>query len=143
MLIIAHMQVMHYPFEKHMILKPEQYYETGIHPAGGLSADDKRWVRAFYPPISPNDSLPVLKAKTAYFQTFKAGEQLDLRVMPAESKSYTFQTTGESDTVMVLMSTTGTENGKGVLLQALFFGIQWGHLCTTEAACTVMLCCEC
>jgi hypothetical protein len=109
------MQVMHYPFEKHMILEPKKYYNTGIQPAGGLSAEDQRWIRTFYPPMSPNDSLPVLKHKVAYFQELAAGEQLNLRVKPAESKSYTFQTTGKADTVMVLFATASTKHGKGVL----------------------------
>ena len=55
----------------------------------------------FFPPLD-DAQAPLLKPKQAYFAAVDAGKQLNLRVEPAESKSYTFQTTGDADTVMVL-----------------------------------------
>ena len=51
--------------------------------------------------------LNFFPCRQAYFESLSPGEQLDLRVAPPDPKSYTFQTTGESDTVMVLFGDDG------------------------------------
>jgi hypothetical protein len=56
---------MHYPFEPGMILEPEEYYKTGLNPDPGMSEEDRVWIRSFYPPLSPSESLPLLKYRCA------------------------------------------------------------------------------
>ncbi len=41
--------IMHYPFQAGLILEPERFQTQPLRPAGGLSARDLSWVRAFYP----------------------------------------------------------------------------------------------
>ena len=106
---------MHYPIAPGLIVDPKQYAATGITPAGGLSEEDKRQIRIMYPPLSPNDSLPVLKYQTLYMTSISPGQQVDLRIEPPQSKTYTIQTTGESDTVMALFETKDDATAKGVL----------------------------
>lgn len=92
--------VMHYPFDKGLIKKPEQY-ANGLQPAGGLSAKDKAWVKVLYPPVK-DDELEELKPSQSVLLNISAGGQRSFTVLPKETRYYQFQTFGTSDTVMVL-----------------------------------------
>ena len=93
--------IMHYPFEAGLILKPERFRTQPLVPAGGLSPRDTTWVRTFYPPqddtgrrtLTPSASQPL---------SIAAGQQVDFDVQLSGTRNYTFETVGDSDTVMVL-----------------------------------------
>ncbi|MEO0406607.1 MAG: M12 family metallopeptidase [Cyanobacteria bacterium P01_A01_bin.135] len=91
--------VMHYPFGRGLIKKPEQY-ANGLRPAGGLSAKDKAWVKSLYPPVQEEEEK--LKPSQSVLLNISAGEQRHFTVMPEATRYYQFQTFGTSDTVMVL-----------------------------------------
>ncbi|HEY7141962.1 MAG TPA: M12 family metallopeptidase [Methylomirabilota bacterium] len=92
--------IMHYPFEPGLILKPEQYRQ-GLQPAGGLSARDREWVHAFYPPSTAADdeALPLLESKRLQINP---GEQRSFVLKPTVDRYYEIRTFGASDTVIVL-----------------------------------------
>lgn len=100
--------IMHYPFESGLIKKPEQY-ATGLHPAGGISAKDKTWVKSLYPPVHPSGDGE-LKPSQSVLLSLSAGGQRDFTVQPDETRYYEFKTFGTSDSVMVLF-----ENDNGQL----------------------------
>jgi hypothetical protein len=91
--------IMHYPFEKGLIKKPDKY-RNGLHPAGGLSAKDKAWAKALYPAAKPVDEQ--LWPSQSVLLNIAAGEQRNLAVTPQQTRYYQFQTFGSSDSVMVL-----------------------------------------
>jgi hypothetical protein len=93
--------VMHYAFPAGLILQPEKYRTQPLQPAGGLSARDLAWVRAFYP-LEEQESLPELAPLQSQKLAIMPGQQRDFVVHPPATRQYTFQTFGESDTVMVL-----------------------------------------
>lgn len=99
--------IMHYPFEAGLIKQPDQY-QDGLTPAGGLSARDKTWVKTFYPPISMN-AFPILNLNESTALSISAGGQKNFSITPTESREYEFQTSGVSDTVMVLFEKVGSE----------------------------------
>jgi hypothetical protein len=76
--------IMHYPF-----------------PAGGLSARDLAWVRAFYPD-DDDTGLPELLPFQSRELAILPGQQRDFVIRPTATRKYTLQTFGESDAVMVL-----------------------------------------
>ncbi|MDA1315618.1 MAG: M12 family metallopeptidase [Acidobacteria bacterium] len=91
--------VMHYPFDAGLIQEPARF-RTGLRPAPGLSSRDVEWIKTFYPELSP---------QTTELQPFQSaalnllpGEQADFLVNPDATRSYTFRTFGQTDTVMVL-----------------------------------------
>lgn len=92
--------VMHYPFSRGLIKKPERY-ANGLQPAGGLSGRDKSWVRFVYPPEPAAEAQELLPAVSAPLQ-LEAGQQRNFIVAPQETRYYQFQTFGASDLVMVL-----------------------------------------
>lgn len=100
--------IMHYPFEKGLIKKPEDYNLNGLRPAGGLSAKDKSWAKALYPPL-PDAQPETLKPSQSVLLQLSAGEQRNFSVVPQETRYYNFQTFGTSDSVMVLFE---EENGE-------------------------------
>ena len=93
--------VMHYPFGKGLIRKPEQYFNTGLTPAGGLSAKDEAWVKTLYPPMDADQDVELKVAQSVLLQ-ISAGEQRNFTIAPQETRYYTFQTFGASDSVLVL-----------------------------------------
>ncbi len=93
--------VMHYPFIAGLILKPEKYRTVPLRPAGGLSDRDKTWAETFYPPLAEQD-VSQLKLNVPAPLTLEPGEQKDFTFIPPETRTYDIQTSGESDTVMVL-----------------------------------------
>lgn len=93
--------IMHYGIASGLILRPEQYRSTGIRPNLGLSAHDIAQARLFYPPLSDNID-PELKPFRSEPLSLASGEQKNFRVQPEATRTYTLQTFGDSDTVMVL-----------------------------------------
>jgi hypothetical protein len=92
--------IMHYPFSAHMIKRPEEYWEKGLTPAGGLSERDRTWVRNFYAPLE--EELEELVPFKAAELAIAAGEQRDFTIRPTATRKYSISTFGTSDTVMVL-----------------------------------------
>jgi hypothetical protein len=93
--------VMHYAFPAGLILRPEKYRTQPLEPAGGLSARDLAWVRAFYP-LEEQESLPELIPFRSQELAILPVQQRNFVVHPPATRQYTFQTYGASDTVMVL-----------------------------------------
>ena len=93
--------IMHYPFQAGLILQPERYRTEPLRPAGGLSARDLAWVRAFYPADDDTD-LPELLPFQSRELAILPGAQRDFVIRPTATRQYTLQTFGASDTVMVL-----------------------------------------
>jgi hypothetical protein len=96
--------IMHYPFDRGLINRPEEY-RNGLFPAGGLSARDVTWVRTFYPPagteldrLVPFQSAPL---------SLGPGEQKDFTIEPQATREYEIRTFGLSDTVAVLFEDDG------------------------------------
>lgn len=92
--------IMHYPFGPGLILQPEKH-RNGIRPTGGLSQEDERRARQFYPSLDPA-GFPSLIALKSQALNLMPGEQSNLNVIPRETREYTFSTFGDTDVVMVL-----------------------------------------
>ena len=102
--------IMEYPFEAGLIKEPAQY-RAGLNPAGGISEVDKAWVKQHYPPQKEAE-FPNLELRRSVDLDIPAGGQKDFIIIPPETRRYTIQTFGLSDTVMVLF-----EEVDGKLLQ--------------------------
>jgi hypothetical protein len=92
--------IMHYAFQAGLIKQPEQYNQNGLFPAPGLSETDVREVKFFYPPMTP--SYPELRPFELQRLSLSAGEQADFSITPTATRTYTIQTFGFTDSVMVL-----------------------------------------
>ncbi len=93
--------IMHYSFPRGLITTPEQYRATGIQPQLGLSDHDKAQAKLFYPPL--DDTLyPELQPFRSETLALAPGEQKNFTIQPQATRTYTIQTFGNSDTVMVL-----------------------------------------
>jgi len=99
--------VMHYPFGPGLILEPAEF-RNGIHPAGGLSAKDKEFVKKFYPSIAAKDYIE-LKVAASQPMDIGHGEQKNFVFKPKRSKRYKIETFGTMDTVMVLFEKNGDQ----------------------------------
>jgi len=99
--------VMHYPFGVGLILAPAEF-RNGIHPAGGLSAKDKEFVKKFYPPILSSEYIE-MKVSNSQPMDIKSGQQKNFVFKPTRSKKYKIETFGTMDTVMVLFEKSSTE----------------------------------
>jgi len=93
--------VMHYSFEAGLIKAPAQF-AGGIFPPGGLSARDQSWLKEIYPKLGGTATFPELKLLESRPLSIRAGQQIDLRLNPAASRTYEMRTFGTSDTLMVL-----------------------------------------
>ena len=100
--------IMHYPFGPGLIIQPHEF-NSGISPAPGLSDRDKTWIRTFYPPLSAADFIDLAPMESVPM-TLSAGEQMNFRIRPAETRNYNIQTFGECDGVAVLYEKVGDEN---------------------------------
>lgn len=107
--------IMHYEFNSGLINGPAPYDTAGIHPADGLSAKDKAWVKHFYPALKKTDYIDLLPFQSEVIQ-IEAGEQVNLIIKPDVTRKYTMQTFGEADTMMVLFEDGGSH--EPVYLQA-------------------------
>ena len=92
--------IMHYPFEAGLIEQPTRY-QSGLTPAPGLSDRDKKWVSEFYPSLDEDKYKKLLPLQSVRLK-IAPGEQQDFLIEPDETRYYTIQTFGASDTVMVL-----------------------------------------
>ena len=114
--------VMHYQFEKGLILKPAKY-KNGLTPKGGLSSRDKTWARKFYPPL-PSGA----PAKMALFQSqplkLAAHQQADFQFVAPATRSYTFRTFGSADT---LLAVEQAASKKGAAAKMLAHDDDGGH----------------
>jgi hypothetical protein len=98
--------VMHYPFPAGFIKEPADY-RSGVQPAGGLSERDKTWVLTFYPALEPQ--YPSLAPFQPAFLSIEPGDQKNFAIRPEATRTYTMQTFGTADTVMVLFEEVGGE----------------------------------
>ncbi len=100
--------IMHYPFEKGLIKKPEEYADKDLEPSGGLSPLDIEYSLTFYPAQNIQKDIRI-NEMTSYAIDVKNCEQQNYIFKPLKTKKYTMQTIGELDTVMVLNEKTGRE----------------------------------
>jgi len=97
--------IMHYEFDPGLILKPVKYRD-GIFPPGKLSPDDIRRVKSVYPPVKSSSYKKIGYNKPLKFKT-KSGGQIDFIFTAPYTRSYTFETKGNLDTVMVVSELEG------------------------------------
>jgi hypothetical protein len=92
--------IMEYEFEPGLIDEPEKYDVNGLTPPATLSAGDKEWAVKWYPPIKA--ALPKLDALQMATAELAAGQQIDYAIKPSESRKYTIETKGGTDTMLAL-----------------------------------------
>jgi hypothetical protein len=92
--------VMEYEFEPGLIAAPPPYDVEGLTPPGTLSALDKQWALKWYPAIPK--SLPRLHPFHPAVLNLASGKQADYSITPEESRKYTVETRGGTDTTLVL-----------------------------------------
>lgn len=92
--------IMHYPFGAGLITQPARYAQ-GLRPAGGLSAADTAWTVKFYPGKTAKAERTIGLARSEPLG-LKTAEQADFIFAPPSTRRYTIQTTGESDTALVV-----------------------------------------
>ena len=97
--------VMHYAFPRGLILQPERY-RNGIQPELGLSENDVAQAKFFYPPLDES-TYPQLKPFVSELLDLAPAEQKNFLIVPEATRTYTIQTFGASDTVMVLFEDQG------------------------------------
>lgn len=93
--------IMHYPFEKGQIKKPEEFANKDLEPAGGLSAQDIKFALIFYPTQNVQKDIRVI-AMTSYTIDAENCEQQNYIFKPEQTKKYSIQTMGHLDTVVIL-----------------------------------------
>lgn len=96
--------VMEYEFGPGLIRKPAVYLTTGLKPKGGLSPFDIKWMRESYP--APAAGTPLLQEGVAHPLQLANGQSAVFEFRPSQSRSYRIETTGASDTVLVLFELT-------------------------------------
>ncbi|CAN1208668.1 Peptidase metallopeptidase domain-containing protein [Tumidithrix helvetica PCC 7403] len=92
--------IMHYAFAAGLIDRPEQY-RNGLRPAGGISALDRQQALFFYPKLEES-SYTELKPFHSEILALAPAEQKNFAINPTATRSYTIQTFGKLDTVIVL-----------------------------------------
>ena len=92
--------IMEYEFEPGLIDEPDVYDVNGLTPPGRLSAHDKQWALKWYPAMPK--SLKALNAFQPAVLSLAAGKQADFAITPTESRKYTIETKGGTDSTMVL-----------------------------------------
>jgi len=86
--------IMHYHFAAGLIVRPVDC-QSGITPAGGLSALDHQWVRKFYP-SEPASYLKLVLGKAHEFLD-RTGAQTNFTFVPKETRPYWVTAVGEAD----------------------------------------------
>jgi len=104
--------IMHYQFNAGMIKSPVEYQDNPLIPKPGLSIVDIAEARKFYPDTSQKQ-IPELKPYLSKILKLSAGQQIDYVIKSAVSRTYTMQTFGAMDTVMVLFE---DDNGNSLYL---------------------------
>lgn len=92
--------IMHYAFGPGLIRQPE-LYRAGLRPHGGLSPHDVAQAKVFYPPHDDAGN-PELKPFRSQTLNLAPAQQANFTILPTVTRTYTIQTFGGSDTVMVL-----------------------------------------
>jgi hypothetical protein len=93
--------IMHYPFDKGLILQPKQYQTRDLEPKGGLSNRDVHYALKFYPSKNPVPDILITGGNSYEINAGNSAQQNYL-FKPATSKKYTIKTAGQFDTVVVL-----------------------------------------
>jgi len=98
--------IMEYEFEPGLIAKPERYESEGLVPPAILSKADKEWALKWYP--GETDAGPgELKVFESVAVDLEAGQQVDFRFQPTQSRRHTFATNGATDTLLTLFEEVG------------------------------------
>lgn len=97
--------IMHYPFSAGMISSPPEFMTSPLIPEDGLSARDKAWALKFYPKLLKKDHVE-MRAFEAQMLDLRPGEQFNGVFEPQESRTFTIQTFGDTDMVLVLFEDT-------------------------------------
>jgi hypothetical protein len=105
--------IMHYYFKKGLILKPEQFKNKALSPAGGLSKQDIQFALQFYPSQNPIEDI-IVTGMNSYTIDVQNCEQQNYIFIPPATKKYTIQTIGQLDTVMVLFEKISKDETKYV-----------------------------
>lgn len=100
--------VMEYEFEPGLVRQPAEYFQTGLKPAGGLSALDQAWMRDSYPRLPAQ--LPLLEVAISQKLSLAKGETRVFAFNPDRTRTYKIGTFGTSDTVLVLFEVTPVGN---------------------------------
>lgn len=100
--------IMEYEFGPGLVKLPAPYAK-GIFPPGTLSANDVKGVKSFYPVVATKNRVKLLLNKSAVIKSDSGGQDDFIFTAPS-TKKYTFQTTGQMDTVMVVSEIGETEN---------------------------------
>lgn len=93
--------IMHYPFEKGLILEPKQYRTRALEPRGGLSKRDIHYALKFYPSKNPVPDI-IATEKNNYEIVAGNSVQQNYIFKPSVSKKYSIKTKGQFDTVLVI-----------------------------------------
>lgn len=91
--------IMHYPFAPGLILRPPAYNSKGVGENTALSADDKAWVRGFYP---GKPKVQKISAMQLEIVAPEIGAQRDFSFTPDATRDYQVQTLGQSDAKVVV-----------------------------------------
>lgn len=100
--------VMEYEFDPGLVREPQQYFVSGLRPAGGLSAPDQSWIRDSYPRATAQ--VPVLEVAMSQKLALAKGETRVFAFNPDRTRTYKIGTFGTSDTVLVLFEVTPAGN---------------------------------
>lgn len=98
------LSIMEYPFPATLILAPPPYNQRGVPENTVLSAQDKAWIRRFYPPLAPATPIAALDLKPLGSAT---GAQSDFVFQPDATRDYTIRTIGDADSKVVLFGERG------------------------------------
>lgn len=93
--------IMHYPFKKGLMKKPEMYAGKDLNPAGGFSKLDVQYAVSLYPQKNPVKDI-LVSEMNSYPIDAANSEQQNFIFRPVTTKKYTVQTVGELDTVLVV-----------------------------------------
>jgi hypothetical protein len=100
--------IMEYEFGPGLVLKPVEYTK-GIFPPGILSKNDIDTVKKIYPPIKKSSIKNIVSNKQIQIKAISGGQDDFIFTAPV-TKSYTFQTQGKLDTIMVISEKGQKEN---------------------------------
>lgn len=97
--------IMHYAFDKGLILKPAEFHRNGLNPPGVLSQLDIQGVKSFCPESRLEEKQ--MRAEQSRAIPAKSGKQFDFVFEAPATAKYTFATSGTFDTVMVVSEKNG------------------------------------
>lgn len=95
--------VMHYPLARGLVRAPADVRLNGVTRGSGLSANDKEWMSAVYPPkAGAVEPRKVLGQFLSSLLDFSTGEQRDYTLEINSTRTYRIGTFGPVDTTMAL-----------------------------------------